>query len=176
MTGALITAKLDARQMTAALTRVRALLGSPGPLMRAIGVGLVDAAQARFDKGVDPWGGAWAELSPAYAETKTNMRILVEAGMRGGLLGSLSFRTEGLSVTVGTNRVYGGVHQFGATIRPKSAKALVFRMGDHLVRVGSVTIPARPYLGFGAAEHQVVEDAVGAVLGGALDGLGRARA
>ncbi len=39
------------------------------------------------------------------------------------------------------------VHQFGAVIVPKDAKALHFKLGGRDVFAQKVTIPARPYLG-----------------------------
>lgn len=85
--------------------------------------------------------------------------------MRGGLQGSITFRTGPDQVAVGTNKVYGAVHQFGATIRPKG-RALVFNLGGRKVFARSVTIPARPYLGFGAEDRQAVLDALDVLLPG----------
>lgn len=45
-------------------------------------------------------------------------------------------------------------------IRPKTAKALVFRLGGRLVRAGKVTVPARPYLSFGRADDAMAEEAI----------------
>jgi len=64
------------------------------------------------------------------------------------------------TVKIGTNKVYGAIHQFGGTIKPKAGKFLVFRLGGRTVFARSVTIPARPFLGFGAADWQVVLDVV----------------
>ena len=169
MTGALLTAELHAEQWFAALTRAQQALGRPEPLLRAIGTGLLAAAHRRFDTGVDPQGQPWAPLNPAYAAAKSNHLILVESG----LLRRLSMSTGAMSVQIGTNRVYGAIHQFGGTITAKSSKGLRFRIGGQWVRAHSVVMPARPYLGWGPAEQVVVEDAFAAVMGGALDGLRR---
>jgi len=53
-----------------------------------------------------------------------------------------------------------GVHQFGATIVPKDAKALCFMLGSRVVFAEKVTIPARPYLGFGPADLAAVFEVV----------------
>lgn len=170
MTGARVTAKLDDKEALAAFARLRDVGFVGQGLMRAIGVGLVANTQGRFDKGVDPDGRAWKGLNPAYAALKKGPGILREAGMRGGLQGSITFQVSGTSIEVGTNKVYGAVHQFGATIVPKQAKALVFRMGSGggLVHAKKVTIPARPYLGFSEADRITVLDAIDVAIKRAL--------
>lgn len=157
MTGARITAIFNDQDLQRGLRALRMMAADSLPLMTAIGSALVKTSQARFDSATDPAGHAWAALRPAYAAEKRGPGILRESGL---LQRSLTFRAGYGQVEVGTNRVYGAVHQFGATIRPKNTPALVFRMGGKLVHVKSVTIPARPYLGFGAADVAAVEERV----------------
>ena len=135
-------------------------------LLRAIGVGLRDTTQARFASETDPQGHRWAALSPAYAADKpAGLRILSRSGQ---LQASLTFSADAVAstVTVGSNKVYAAVHQFGAVIQPKQAKALVFRLGGRLVHAKRVTIRARPYLGFGPEDELVVLDALNVLLPG----------
>jgi phage gpG-like protein len=54
---------------------------------------------------------------------------------------------------VGTNVIYAAIHQFGGTIRPKSKRALRFRMGGRLFTLSKVSIPARPFLGLTPADR-----------------------
>jgi phage virion morphogenesis protein len=163
VTGARIVSAFDDKTVLAAFTRLREVTTVSQGLMRAIGVGLVMTTQARFDREEDPDGNAWAPLLPAYAAIKRGPGILRESGMRGGLQGSITFEAGHNTVTVGSNKIYAAIHQFGGKIVPKSAKALVFKLGagGGVVRVQSVTIPARPYLGFGAAEIDMVLDVTG---------------
>jgi phage virion morphogenesis protein len=158
MTGVTLTAKLDDAALQGALKRLSGLMHDPGPLLRRIGAGLVIAAEERFQSQTDPWGRAWHPLTPAYAPLKTNIRILTE---RGHLRGSMSYRVGAHEVSYGTPMIYGAIHQFGGTIKPKNAKALAFPLSFggvvHLVRAHSVFIPARPYLGMGPAEIEAVE-------------------
>jgi len=74
----------------------------------------------------------------------------------GSLLRSITVDESGLPhvVEVGTPLVYGPPHEFGATIRPRAARALVFRVGPraHLGRgevrtARQVTLPARSFIG-----------------------------
>lgn len=159
MTGARIVSALDDKAVLAAFTRLRAVTTASQSLMRAIGVGLVTTTQQHFRDETDPDGNAWAPLNPAYAEIKRGPGILRASLM---LQRSITFEAGVASVTVGSNRIYAAIHQFGGKIVPKNAKALQFKMGaaGGFVRVQSVTIPARPYLGFGAKEIEVTLDVV----------------
>jgi phage virion morphogenesis protein len=165
MTGASITLHLHDEGFAAGLHRLAAMGHNTAGLMRAIGGGLVKATQHRFETATDPAGAAWAPLLPAYAAIKRGAGILRGAAMEGGLMGSLTFAADRSSVRVGSNKVYAAIHQFGGKIVPVRASALFFPLmgGNGVVyahRVKSVTIPARPYLGFGAAERLVVAEAI----------------
>lgn len=162
MTGARIDITLDDAAIRAAFGRLQDTMR--GGVLKAIAAGLVEETQHRFDRGIGPTGTAWAALHPAYAAIKRGPGILREAGM---LQRSITSHVSGSRVVVGSNLVYAAVHQFGATIRPRSAKALVFRLGmtgprggrsSGIVRASAVTIPARPYLGFGRDDRQMVMD------------------
>ena len=59
----------------------------------------------------------------------------------------------------GTGWIGAKVHQFGAVITPKNAKALHFRLGGADVFAKKVKIPARPYLGVSAANAADLEAA-----------------
>jgi phage virion morphogenesis protein len=160
VTGARIRYEFDDRQALAALERLAAVKFK---IMAPIGIALVQTAQERFREERDAFGQPWAALSPAYAAVKKGPGILRKSGL---LMRSITFRAGAAAVAVGSNRVYAAVHQFGATIRAKNAPALVFKLGRRVVRVKSVTIPQRPYLGFGPADRravlEVLEDAVDA--------------
>ncbi len=158
MTGATVAYTLDSGAYTAAVAQLGGVLKSG--LLKAVGVALVEETQQRFDAGVDVWGTRWAPLLPAYAAIKRGPGILRASLM---LQRSITFAVSGNTVSVGSNRVYAAVHQFGATIRPVRAKALAFRLGGvgakgrgGFVRAQSVTIPARPYLGFGPKDERAV--------------------
>jgi phage virion morphogenesis protein len=148
MSGAAAIFTFDDGAVRVAIDGLRRLSAEPAPLLAAIGVELVHSVQQRFNDETDPEGNAWAPLQPAYAATKTGPGILREKGASGGLQGSITAQPEGAGIAVGSNKIYAAVHQFGAKIVPKSAPALVFRIGDRLVHAASVTIPAREYLGF----------------------------
>lgn len=137
-----------------------AALGPHGPrrlgLLRALGEGMLATTEDRFKEERDPSGARWRALSPAYAAVKRGPRILTESG---ALYRDLRYQVVGGdAVAVGAMLPYAAIHQFGGVIRPKGAKALVFRLGGRLVRAKKVTIPARPYLGWGRADQAMADE------------------
>ena len=161
MTGARINFTLDDKAFQGAVTKLGGVLRTG--VVAAIGVALVEEVNKRFESGREPFGAAWQPLLPAYAAIKRGPGILRESRM---LQRSITFRVSGSTVTVGSNRVYAAVHQFGATITAKNAPALAFQLGFRtgkrggiqkaFVHVQKVTIPARPYLGFGPNDQRAV--------------------
>ncbi|MGH8326615.1 MAG: phage virion morphogenesis protein [Steroidobacteraceae bacterium] len=158
MSGARITYRFEDRAAVAAIERLIALRMQ---VMRPIGIALVQTTQERFRAARDPFGQPWAPLNPAYAAVKRGPGILRERGM---LMRSITYRAGVDEVEVGSNRRYAAIHQFGGTIVPKSARALRFRLGRRVVYARAVTIPQRPYLGFGPEDRravlEVLEEAV----------------
>ncbi len=179
MSGVVLITRMDWSQARAAFGRLERAIADPTPVMRAIGTGLVTSTQDRMDAGHDPNGAAWAALNPVYARGKRGPGILRESGMRGGLQGSITHRAERDQVEVGTNKIYGAIHQFGGVIRAKAGGKLAFRMGGKLIRTSSVTVPARPYLGISAEDGvmilEVVEGALDRALGSGASSSTRPR-
>lgn len=100
----------------------------------------------------DPDGNPW---KPNLAGTS----ILYKSG---AMARAIDYQVSGNSVRVGVGAIggvpYPAVHQGGATIRPKKAKSLVFKLGNRIVHASSVTIPARPFLGIsGANSNEILE-------------------
>jgi len=151
MSGALINITVKDSTVREALARLAGIGGETlqTAALKNIGVYLVKSTQRRFAEQKAPDGTPWKPLNPEYAKGKKGTKILQEQGMRGGLLGSIvwQLRPDGQGVEVGTNKVYGAIHQFGGTIVPRTAEALVFKLNGKLVHAKKVTIPARPYLG-----------------------------
>jgi len=65
---------------------------------------------------------------------------------RSTLRGSISTKSGDNYAAAGTSVKYAAVHQFGATIRAKTARGLRFRIGQQWVTKRSVVIPPRPFL------------------------------
>lgn len=114
--------------------------------MDVVGATLEDGVLDRFERGEAPDGTAWPEAQAARDEGRPT--LVKTARLRD----SVQRRAHPDRVEIGTNLVYAGVHQFGATIRAKTAKGLVFRGARGWTRTRQVEIPARPYLGISARD------------------------
>lgn len=131
---------------TAAIEHLSGLvdaINDPSPLLAELGEYGLRSTRARFKTQTAPDGTAWAALQPWYQKEKrrNKNRILT---LNGYLRGQMTWQLVGdRTVEIGSNLPYAAVHQFGATIKPRAAKVLIFR--GHAAK--SVTIPARPYLG-----------------------------
>lgn len=149
MTGAAFEFTLDDTQIMDALDRLQAGTSEPQPLLQEIGAYGVHSTQARFATETAPDGTRWAALNPAYAELKgAGRNILTRSGK---LKDDMSWHAGAAEVSWGSSRIYAAVHQFGATIKPRNVGSLGL-VPVFLVRVKSVTIPARPYLGISPAD------------------------
>ncbi len=148
---------------------LKALAEKDGGMARAalknIGELLVRRTRARFAQAIGPDGKAWTPLNPGYAAAKRGAGILRESGQ---LASSIVWQMDGDALRIGTNKVYGAIHQFGGRIMPRNAQALMFRLGGKIVIARAVTIPARPYLGISASDGEaiigVIEDHVEMIL------------
>lgn len=120
--------------------------------MRAIADTMRTATVERFEDERGPDGQRW----------QPSRRAVEEGGLtltdRGHLRQSITAASDANSALAGTNLVYAAIHQFGGTIRAKGAagggkRALRTPFGPR----GSVTMPARPFLGFSPADAAEIE-------------------
>ena len=98
----------------------------------------------------------------AWAPNRTRTSILLRTGRH--LRDSISHRASGGDAIVEATWKYAHVHQKGATIRPKSARRLVFMLGDRKVFASQVKIPARPFMGLSAANEKEIIAELNAML------------
>ncbi|MCE2563767.1 phage virion morphogenesis protein [Komagataeibacter sp. FNDCF1] len=153
-----------------ALDAIAAIGTRPQAVLDAIGGELRDRTVRRMEQGVDPDGIRWesyAALNPLYELDKKTDHILIESG---DLRDSIHPEVEGNALLVGTNLIYGAIHQFGGIIQPRSALQLSFVMGGELFHVDNVHIPARPYLGLGVGDEAVIIDRLDEFLSIAMRG------
>lgn len=166
-------------QATARLARLVGAVRHPGELMSAIAALMLTQTQRRFERQVGPDGTAWLPLSSRTAARKIGKRRRGTANMlrvSTRLYRSLTTSSDDRSAEVGTNVEYAGIHQFGGDIQhyarsqtmsfkkvrkryrfatrgTKGAEERKITIGEH-----QVTIPARPYLGFGPNDITAIQD------------------
>jgi phage virion morphogenesis protein len=142
MAGAMVTFDLDPGLYANALAALARLGGSSlDRISYDVGEFLEVSARARIsDTKTAPDGTPWAPWSEAYDETRNHSQhsLLVN---RNDLFDSIQNYTSGDTIRVGTNLVYGAIHQFG------SAGA-------------EGGIPARPYLGLSREDEREITDLV----------------
>ncbi|UGQ20399.1 phage virion morphogenesis protein [Brucella anthropi] len=97
--------------------------------------------------------------SPEGAAWKPNITRTNILYRTGALSRSIDYVATPDSVMIGSALVYARIHQLGGTIRPKTAKALAFMIGNMMRLVQSVTIPARRYLGLSPANQTEIVEA-----------------
>jgi phage virion morphogenesis protein len=114
--------------------------GKTGALMERLGRVMLTDVDMNFRRGVSPDGTPWAPLKHRQGQPLRDTKRLQN---------SMTYSASNDEVTVGTNVIYAPTHQFGATIKPKKGKFLVFKLGDKTVFAKQVTIPARPFIGIG---------------------------
>lgn len=103
------------------------------PVMNEIGEALVSSVQRNFLVGgrfgkANPYGGGLQHWIPSGRAVKESGGTLTDTGQ---LAASITFRVSGATgLTIGTNKVYGAIHQYGG------------KAG----RNRSTVIPARPFV------------------------------
>ena len=165
-----VTIELDAHEVTELARALRrASKASLRPLMEEISAVGKSATQERIGEGgPGPDGTPWPERHPSNPNTHPLLNL------EGKLWDSIQ-TDAGENVAIwGSSLVYARIHQLGGTITPRHAPALTFMVpGAGLIHASQVTIPARPYLGYGDAEQEGVVDLLESWLEDALTGDGR---
>ncbi|MCO5082650.1 MAG: phage virion morphogenesis protein [Rhizobiaceae bacterium] len=135
-----------------ALLKIEGMADAPkGELMEGIARLVQEQTRRRIEvektsPAGEPWKKNWKGSSTLYES--------------GALSRSIDYAATETTAEIGTGIVYGRIHQLGGTIKPKSAKALAFMMGNRFVMTRQVTMPARPYLGLSAEnERDIIQDA-----------------
>lgn len=144
--------------------------GKSAQMYDSVGAGLKTLIDLGFKLSQDPWGQQWAPLKFRALRRSDDGKKISRTGRQqaganrtgkagqplrdtGRLQRSITYRAESDGLTVGTNiRAKSGasiaaVHQFGATIRPKKGKFLVFPgPNGALIFAKKSVIPRRAFL------------------------------
>lgn len=135
---------------------------------RVIGMALYDQTMDRFEREESPDGNKWAPLTPLTLSNRRQPRGILRDS--GELMRSIHFEASSSRAEVGTNlnhpKVW--VMQHGATIKARRVPFLrIPAGGGGFVSAKRVSIPARPYIGIGMDDEEMVREA----LEGYLEGL-----
>lgn len=125
-------------------------------LLGEIGQELANSTRSRIRNQTDVNGNPFKASWRAKVQ---NGKTLIDTG---GLVNSITSNVIVNTVEVGTNVVtkdgmgYAHVLHFGATITPKTAKYLTFKVAGNFVKVKKVVIPPRPFLGIDAEDKSEI--------------------
>ena len=141
-----MSAAIDVRpegmpQLEAVLEQLARRGGNMRPYWDAVGQYLETATDRRFETETDPTGKRW---EPSIRAEEEGGKTLTDTAR---LRQSITHLAASDSVRVGTNVIYAGVHQGGATIRGKNGPLRFQLPGLGIVFAEEVIIPARPFLG-----------------------------
>lgn len=158
MTSVKITSKGD-EAVQAEIKRLSARIGSPRPILGAIGEILVDSTTKRFAKGVGPDGKKWKRNAPStisrYLAAFGNSRRRTKRPLIGETLAlstTISWNVSGRTLSVGSPMDYARKQQFGARRGEfGSANGSPIPWGD---------VPARPFLGLTEDDREDILDSL----------------
>ena len=157
------------------------------PLFTDIGEYLVRSVDDRFDAQKAPDGTAWKPLRPKTLARKRIKKILTESS---NLRSRVVYRAKARQVEIGTNVIYGAIHQIGGTITIPARSQQVYRhynartaqVSNKFVKRSrsnfaewvtipehQVTIPARPFLGLSSTDETEIAEIIFGHLHRALD-------
>lgn len=132
-----ITIRLKDPSLVKQLDALESKVKNLEPAMDEIGRYQKTQIQLGFRSSRSPYGASWAPLKLRDGKPLMDSRKLY---------GSISWKAHTHSVAIGTNAKQAKVQNFGATIYPREAPALMFSVGGVFYRLKKAVIPARPFL------------------------------
>lgn len=160
----MIEIKFDSAQVLDVLRRLQRSVADASPVMAQIAGVMHDAVEENFAQQGRP---KWLGLKAPVSKRRSGGMILQDSGQ---LAASITQASDATSATVGTNKVYAAIHQFGGQTRPhvilpRNKKALAFggRVVKKVNHPGS-KIPARPFLSLTPDDEERIVGKVGAYL------------
>lgn len=128
----------------------------PQPLLKKIAFAGENATRERFQTETGPDGSKWVESLRARL---SGGKTLTQDGHLGD---SITSAANDKTAEWGSNRICAAIHQFGGTIKAKSAKGLRFQIhGGGWITRQQVTLPARPFLGLSNDDEAEILDLTG---------------
>jgi phage gpG-like protein len=140
--GVSISIDINLAPLRAGVEALREIGDQPRDVWDVIGRRWVDLTRERFAEGTAPDGTPWV---PSLRAKATGGQTMVD---QRHLEDSVTHEADDGGVSMGTAQQKAPALQFGATIKPKKAKALRFVVpGVGPVFARKVTIPPRPFIG-----------------------------
>ena len=133
------------------------------PAMEKVATLMGNQVRERFQAGEGPDGTPW---KPSQRVLENGGKTLIDTEQ---LFNSITRDHDATSAVVGTNVIYAAIHQLGGKIRAKpvskGGKGYLWikgktRADGSRLTVGSVTMPARPFLGFGETEQREIPEII----------------
>lgn len=121
------------------------------PLMDVIGMALETSTLQRFEDEEAPDGSKWL---PSIRAKETGGKTLTDSAR---LKQSITHKASSDQVEIGTNVIYAGVHQRGATIHGNPHLRFRLPGGLGFRTVEQVVIPQREFLGISADDEDEIE-------------------
>jgi phage virion morphogenesis protein len=161
MGGVTLTIDIDDVAAQAALDRIEGNADDLATLLDEIGSYLEFSTRERFETGTAPDGSKW------HPPARGGQPLVLS----GRLLGSINYQVGKDDVQVGTNVIYGRIHQKGGTIKHPGGTAFfigkdgmaVFMSNSNgwasyapRTRPHDIPMPARPYLGLSKADEEEI--------------------
>jgi len=106
-----VTITHNGAEFAGGIAKIADRFGSAEPAMAIIGETVASSVRRNFEKGGRPAG--WQPLAEATLAKKKGGSILVGKGFAGGLLGSIHSEADSRAAYIGTDKIYGAIHQFG---------------------------------------------------------------
>jgi phage virion morphogenesis protein len=123
-------------------------------ILNDFGTLMLSVTQGRFETETAPDGQPWQQ---SYRAREDGGQTLTDSGV---LRNEVSYNHSAERLEVGSATEYAAIHQYGGDIVPKNGKALVFKVGGHVIVTKKVTMPARPFLGFSENDEKELESIV----------------
>ncbi|MDX5595309.1 phage virion morphogenesis protein [Pseudovibrio sp. SPO723] len=155
----MISLILDSNDFERSVTRLAERVADTNVVHDIIGEVLLDETRERIRKEQAPDGSKWPSLHPITLENRQSGSGMLRDS--GELFRSIHKTTSATKAEVGTNLNHPKVwaNQYGATIKPRRVPFLAIPFGKSgVVLSKGVTIPARPYIGIGRGDEDLVRE------------------
>jgi phage virion morphogenesis protein len=165
--------KTDNQTVLAGLDETRAAVADYGAMLSIAGE-LMRGSVAKTFRAEGSPAGSWPRLAASTMKKKgytAGHKLLI---LSGRLFGSISYVVSGNTLTVGTNVVYAGVHQYGSADRRGGSIGPQAKLKDRADKRGRhQNIPARPFLVFRPEDPGRIMEGFEAYLSGKMHRVGR---